>query len=72
MVQRTHKYADGGKIVSDHQPQPKPRLSDRKVGRPGFGGAVKDAVEAVIDYTAPRSIKHRKRKTDEAITKAGG
>lgn len=34
---------------------------------PGLSGAIKDAVSAVADYVAPRSITQRKQKINQAV-----
>lgn len=34
-------------------------------GSPGLSGAIKDAVSAVADYVAPRSVVQRKKKIDQ-------
>lgn len=36
-------------------------------GSPGLSGAIKDAVSAVADYVAPRSIVQRKQKINQAV-----
>lgn len=74
MVCRTHKYADGGKIVKDHMAE--------YGGKPTYMGAVKDRVksmlpskkqaEATIRSAAPKSITQRKSRLDKAIEDAGG
>jgi hypothetical protein len=69
MVKKVHRYADGGKIVKDHGQPERPRYY---TGRPGFTGAVKDAVEAVANYASPHSLRKRKHIVDDKITKAGG
>lgn len=76
MVCRTHKYADGGKIVKDHlAPEyKKPSFTDAVVDRvKGFfpssnRSAIKEAAKAV----APKSITQRKARIDQAIEEAGG
>lgn len=58
MVCRTHKYADGGKVVKDHLKEP-PKPTP---GMLGSGLAAKAATE----------FKNRGSKLDKAIADAGG
>lgn len=51
--------ANGG--AARKVPQPVSRA------RPGFGGAIKDFVEAVSGAVAPRSIKDRRARIDKAV-----
>lgn len=39
---------------------------------PGITGAIKDAVEAVAQYTAPKSVSQRKAKVDTSVDDATG
>lgn len=39
---------------------------------PGFSGAVKDAVKAVAEFSAPRSLRGRKQDVDEAVRRRSG
>lgn len=72
-MRRTHKYADGGKIVKDHlASSKKPPRNSSSPGSPGLSGAIKDAVGAVADFAAPRSLKHAGPRTEQNIRKAGG
>lgn len=59
MVCRTHKYADGGKVVKDHLAAPAPKPQPEMLGK---GMAAKAATE----------LKTRKSKLDAAIEAAGG
>ena len=62
MVCRTHKYADGGKIVKDHMAEENPPVKAR--AEPyllGTGMAAK----------AGEQIKTRKSKIDQALEDAG-
>lgn len=59
MVCRTHKYADGGKVVKDHLSAPPPKPRPDMLGK---GMAAKAGSE----------LKNRKSKLDAAIEAAGG
>lgn len=70
MVCRTHKYADGGKIVKDH-------LAEYG-GKPTFMGAVKDRVKGMLGMggggapkqgvaAAAETIKTRRQKQEEDL-----
>lgn len=41
-------------------------------GSPGLSGAIRDAVSAVADYVAPRSITRRKATVDQAVSDSDG
>lgn len=69
MVCRTHKYADGGKIVKDH-------LSEYG-GKPTYMGAVKDRVKSMFGMgggtqkqgvsAAAETIKSKRQKQEEDL-----
>lgn len=75
MVVRTHKYADGGKIVKDHMAP--------EYEKPTYMGAVKDRVksmlpgkkkaeQAIRDAAPPIEANKRKSYLDRRIEEAGG
>jgi hypothetical protein len=78
MVCRTHKYADGGKIVKDHStpeyPKPTYRgvVKDRLKSMLPSKKQVKDKGDEMIQKAAPKSITQRKSRIDQAIEDAGG
>jgi hypothetical protein len=41
-------------------------------GSPGVSGAIRDAVSAVADYVAPRSVSRRKATVDKAVSDNDG
>lgn len=44
---------------------------DAKHPRPGVGGAIQDAIAAISNAFAPRSVQQRKAKLDQAEQAAG-
>lgn len=47
-------------------------LQSSTPGTPGFGGAIRDAIGALSQNTAPQSITQRKPKIEQGVTKALG
>lgn len=69
MVCRTHKYADGGKVVKDHMSE--------YGGKPTFMGAVGDRLKSMVGMggSAPKkgvsamaeTIKNKRKKQEEDL-----
>lgn len=70
MVRKVHKYADGGKVVKDHESQG--RVLGKKTASPGVTGAIKDFIGSIGKATAPKSVTQRKSRIDQQIEDAGG
>jgi hypothetical protein len=48
-------------------------MADRKTSSPaspGVAGAIKDAIEAISKYVAPKSVTERKSRVDAAVDSA--
>lgn len=71
MVRRTHKYADGGKIVKDHSTE-----SGYVYPKPTYMEAVKDRVKGFfssgIAGKGADTLKRSKSLRDKQIEDAGG
>lgn len=83
MVRRTHKYADGGKVVKDHLTDDRPklgpadpatrrkfidaRLSETEPLRPAPGSRATPAPSPGVSPNTMRLLKNRGKQTDKAV-----
>lgn len=67
MVRRTHKYADGGKVVKDHT------ATGYVFPKPTYGEAVADRIKEMVTPKKRTAVTGTRRsQLDKTIEDAGG